>query len=371
MKIFISGDFVPCLRVKDVIEKGEYESLFNDILPLIQEADYAITNLESPLADDSSPICKTGPNLIAPTKSVEVLSFAGFDMVTLANNHTMDQGVNGLISTLSVLEKNNISHVGAGLNYDEAKSVSYTEIKNKRVAFVNFCENEWSTTKGKEPGCNPLDEVSLFYQLIEARSSADFVIVIAHGGHEMYELPSPRMKKLYRWFIDIGADAVIGHHTHCYCGRETYQGKPIVYSLGNFIFDNSKLRNGLWTNGCACMLSLDDNYIDVRMFPFHQCDQRVGITLYNEKESGEFNLMDELKQLIIADDDQLNAEFNKFARGMRSRVINMFEPSMCKYYQYALSEGLIPHFVSKSHLMFILDSIRCEAHRDVIIESLV
>jgi poly-gamma-glutamate synthesis protein (capsule biosynthesis protein) len=69
--------------------------------------------------------------------------------------------------------------------------------------------------------------------------NSNYTILIVHGGHETFEYPRPRMKKLYRYFIDVGVDVVIGHHTHCFSGHEIYKGKPIFYSLGNFVFDQN------------------------------------------------------------------------------------------------------------------------------------
>lgn len=370
MKIYVSGDFAPRLRVNDIIDTGNYEALFNDMLPIIKKADFVITNLESPLIETGTPIEKTGPNLKSPIKSIEALKYAGFNMVTLANNHLMDYGVDGLVSTLKTCNSHGIQTIGAGMNLDEASQIRFVELEGKRIAFVNCCENEWSTTRGEEPGCNPLDEVGLYYQIQSAKKNSDYTIMIIHGGHEMYEYPSPRMKKLYRWFVDLGVDAVIGHHTHCYCGFETYKGKPIVYSLGNFIFDHPTLKDGLWTNACAAMLTIRDREIDVKMIPFHQCDAKVGIHLYSDDERKLFDLHNEEKQRLIDDDERLQKEFEQFISKVKNGNLNMLEPSCSKYYQFALSKGIIPHFMTKSHLRIILNKVRCEAHRDVLIESL-
>ena len=139
--------------------------------------------------------------------------------------------------------------------------------KSKTIAFINCCENEWSTTFGVKPGCNPLNEVNIYYQIQEAKADADFVILIIHGGHVTYELPSLRINKLYRWFIDLGVDAVISHHTHCYSGSEVYNNKPIVYSIGNFIFD-SKIRDASWIYGDFAVLSLSADRVKIELLPF-------------------------------------------------------------------------------------------------------
>ena len=77
------------------------------------------------------------------------------------------------------------------------------------MAVINCCEHEFSVTTGDFPGANPLNPIRQFYKISEARKDADYVVVIVHGGHEMLQLPSPRMQELYRYFIDVGADAVI------------------------------------------------------------------------------------------------------------------------------------------------------------------
>ena len=101
------------------------------------------------------------------------------------------------------------------------------------IAVLNFAENEWSTASSDKPGANPINPISNFNSINITKESVDIVIVITHGGHEMYRLPSPRMKELYRFYIDAGADIVINHHTHCTSGYEKYNGKFIFYSIGN------------------------------------------------------------------------------------------------------------------------------------------
>lgn len=79
--------------------------------------------------------------------------------------------------------------------------------------------------------------VHQYFAIKEAREKADSVVVIMHGGHETYQLPTPQMQQTYRFFVDIGADAVVNHHQHCYSGYEVYKNKPIFYGLGNFCFE--------------------------------------------------------------------------------------------------------------------------------------
>lgn len=369
INIFVSGDFAPRMRVNEVIKNSEYQLLFNDIMPLIQDADIAITNLESPLLEKGTPIAKTGPNLKAPIKSIEALKYAGFDMVTLANNHMMDYGQEGLFSTINSCEANQIKYLGAGTNLEEAKRIQYFELKERRIAFINCCENEWSTTQGEEPGCNPLNEVGIYYQIVEAKKDADFVILIIHGGHETYEYPSPRMKKLYRWFVDLGVDTVIGHHTHCFSGYEVYKGKPIVYSLGNFIFDSDK-RNSSWNIGAAAMVSIQETKIELALYPFTQCDDSVGVQLFDEKEKEEWLAKEQIKTSQIQDDKLLYEKFKGFVAKQERLYRGYLEPKSPSWVLAAKNRGWLPRRICGAKRMLYQNIIRAEAHRDIVLELL-
>lgn len=369
ISILVSGDFAPRLRVADAIEKGNYQSIYNDILPIITDSDISITNLESPLVDNGQSITKTGPYLKAPVKSIEAIKFAGFDMVTLANNHMMDYGDEGLFSTLQACENVGIRHIGAGSNLEEAKKIEYFKVKGKCIAFINCCENEWSTTQGNYPGCNPLNEVAIYYQIEAAKADSDYVVLIIHGGHETYDYPSIRMKKLYRWFIDLGVDAVIGHHTHCFSGFEIYKEKPIVYSLGNFIFDSSK-RKSSWNVGAAVVLSFSDTEIIMRLLPFTQCDDVVGVKLFDKKETDAWSKKEKSKSEQIQDDVFLEKEFDRFVLKQDHLYRSYLEPNTTSFILAAKNRGLIPRRIKGSKRLLYWNIIRAEAHRDILLKIL-
>lgn len=369
IKIFISGDFAPINRVSDIIDKKEYVSLYNDMLPYIKECDISITNLECPLVEDGTPIKKTGPNLKAPIKSIEALKYAGFNMVTLANNHMMDYGADGLNSTINVCKENDIEYIGAGQNITEAQVIKYFNIKNKKIAFINCCENEWSTTFGNYPGCNPLNEIDIYNQIKEAKSNSDYVITIIHGGHEMFEYPSPRMKKLYRWFIDLGADTVIGHHTHCFSGFEIYNNKPIVYSLGNFVFD-SDLRNSIWNYGASATLTINENRISLELNPYCQCNTKVGVKLLEERDRITWFNNEYSKTIIIQNDVLLYEQFKKFSHKKEKLYRNYLEPKSNRIILAAKNKGILPKRINNDKCLLYTNLIRTESHRDLLLNIL-
>lgn len=370
IKVLITGDFCPINRIEGLIESSQYSSIYNDFLPIIHEADIAITNLECPLIQEGIKIKKTGPNLKAPLKSIQALSYAGFDLITLANNHIMDYGADGLNSTIESIKNSGLAYVGVGSNLEEARKPYYYEINGISLAILNFCENEWATTTGAMPGANSLNLISNHYDIKAAKEQVDHVIVIVHGGHENYPLPSPRMQETYRFFIDSGADAVIGHHTHCYSGYETYKGKLIFYSLGNFIFDWPDKRNSLWNSGYAVQFNIENGTLSFSIHPYIQGDREPGVRLMNETEKLVFEEHLELLNQQIADPEILEMKFREFAQFHKRSYLFYLEPYSNKYLSALYNRGLFPSFVSEQRKRLLLNLISCEAHRDLLIKTL-
>lgn len=220
MHLLIAGDFCDRYRISDLIARGNYASLFDDIKYLTEQADVSIINFEFPIVLHAGvPIAKSGPTLQGQPAAVDAVKYAGFNVCTLANNHILDQGTKCCIETRELLENAGIKTVGIGKNSAEAATVLYINQKEKgTLAIVNCCEHEFSIATDTTAGANPLNPIQQYYNIQEARTKADYVLVIVHGGHEHYALPSPRMKETYRFFIDAGADAIINHHQHCYSG---------------------------------------------------------------------------------------------------------------------------------------------------------
>lgn len=191
MKILVVGDFVPLGRVDKFIERGEYQNVFGEVQPLTAGVDYSIVNFESPVVLDEStiPIEKNGPNLKCGSKAIDAIKWAGFDMVTLANNHFLDYGETGVDNTMKICRDKGLDTVGGGKNLYESQKVFYKEVEGQVLAVINCCEHEFSIATSTSAGANPLDPIQQYYQIREAREQADYVLVIVHGGHEYYQLP--------------------------------------------------------------------------------------------------------------------------------------------------------------------------------------
>lgn len=371
MKILVAGDFCPRDRVIGLIDKQQFSYIFGSIVDYTKVSSYSIVNLECPTFDgDLSPIKKCGPCLKASPKTIEALNYAGFNCATLANNHFRDYGSEGVSQTIKNLQANGFDYVGGGNTIGQAQQILYKVIESKKVAFVNFCENEFSIATENQGGAAPLDVIDNIRQISEARNNADYVIVIVHGGHEHFQYPSPRMKKTYRFFVDIGADVVINHHQHCYSGYEYYNNKPIFYGLGNFCFDWDGKRKSIWNEGFFVILNLKDEDISFEIVPYIQCDDNPNVRLLDSTQKIDFEKS--LMQIneVIADDIRLKKKNDEYINSRRKQIVGLFSSYHNRYFNAAASRGWIPYMITKAEVANILNYVACEAHRDVVVSAL-
>lgn len=366
MRILVTGDFVPRNRVKNMTESGDY-SYFDEVKSITSQVDYSIINFESPIVEgEAKPIDKTGPNLRCHSNAMKAVKYAGFNCVTLANNHFYDFGENGVLDTLKACNENNIDYVGGGINIEEAEKILYKEINGEILAVINICEHEWSIATKTAGGSAPLNLITNVHKIAEAKKNADYVLVIVHGGTEHYQLPTPRMKATYRFFIEAGADVVINHHQHCYSGYEEFNGKIIYYGLGNFCFDKNRPNDSLWNEGYAVEINLNKNSITYTILPYIQCAENPKVTFIKETTDFEYEI-NKLNKIILND----NILFDEFINmSKRKSFLIYLEPYNTKWLRKLKSKGLLPSFINRYKKNVILNLFRCEAHRDVMFELL-
>jgi poly-gamma-glutamate synthesis protein (capsule biosynthesis protein) len=372
IKIGFTGDFCPWLRVEEKFKTNEWKPLFETVQPFFMQNDLNILDLECPLTTTNVPIEKTGPHIKALPETAEILNHLNCKVVATANNHFKDYGWDGMKETYETLTKHNIQWFGSGQNFDEASKTFYWQKNDLKFAFINVAENEWTTTNDETPGCHPIDLVNVFNQIQEAKKQADFVVVIAHGGHEHYELPSPRMKKWYRFFVDAGASAVIGHHTHIISGYETYNEAPIFYSLGNFCFDWNGLQNLPWNKGMMVSLHFEKNQpitFDIEFFTQNNAELGLFLQTGVDKEVTQAHV----KQLneIIINDSLLEQKFNDYVKTWKPVMNTWIQPYKGKYLPSLYKKGLLPSILSKNKILLYSNLIRCESHRDILLGSIV
>lgn len=253
---------------------------FKEVKAYLKEADVTYGNLEIPLTTSKTATTKKSAAevkarsqfiLKADPNHASYLSDAGFDLMSLGNNHTMDYGVAGYKETVALLKKFDIKFSGAGMNWKEATDVTAYEnpegVKVGMISYLSFltpqamrkCDPAGQDKPGIATltlgGASGKKEVARVKAIVDrAKASCDFLIVALHWGAEKQPQPRPYQVTLGRLFIDQGADIVIGNHAHVLQPGELYKGKPIVYSIGNlvsptparsalyqFTFSNSKM----------------------------------------------------------------------------------------------------------------------------------
>ena len=371
MRILIAGDFCDKNRVTNYLLQNKYENLLGEILPVTSQHDYSIVNFEFPISTFSAePIKKNGPNLSGHQEAVEAIKYAGFDCCTLANNHILDQGEDCGNYTKQVIEQYGMDTVGFGTNSTTSRDVLYKTIHDETLAVINCCEHEFSVATDISAGACGMDPIHQFYSIQEARKNADYIIVITHGGHEHFCHPSPRMKSLYRFFIDAGADVVINHHQHCYCGYEVYKNKQIFYGLGNFLFDNPNRRHMLWNLGYMVSLNMCKGIIDFSLIPYTQCNEEVTISLLKNDEVIVFKENIQALNTILVDDMKLKTIINAYYQESAVSELCVLEPYSSYWSTKLLSMGLLPNFIKGRKLASMLNHIECESHRDKLLYAL-
>ena len=241
MSIIIGADLVPTKSNEALFNAGDAKALIGDeLLSVLNSAAFRVFNLEVPLTDKEMAIKKCGPNLIAPTSTINGIKNIGVDLFTIANNHIMDQDAVGLKSTITVLNNAGICFVGAGGNLQEASKPYILKKDGMNIGVYACVEHEFSIANDHMPGANPFDPLYSFDHVSELKKQCDFVIVLYHGGKEYYRYPSPELQRYCRRFIEKGADLIVCQHSHCIGCEEKYLGGTIVYGQGNFLFDNSE-----------------------------------------------------------------------------------------------------------------------------------
>lgn len=206
----------------------------------LRAADFTIANLECPVATTGQAIPAKIFTFRAHPRVLDKL-VGRIDAVSVANNHSGDYGKVAFEETLSLLRASHLPYFGGGKNLTEAHAPLWIEQKGLRIAVLGYNEfKPRSFEAGANwPGIAWSEDEQVIADIRAARAAgADIVIPFLHWGWERETTPSERQKQFARTMIDAGADAIVGGHPHVTQGADHYRGKPIIYSLGNFVFDS-------------------------------------------------------------------------------------------------------------------------------------
>lgn len=362
LKINIVGDF--CSKNVSNLKFGRKLDL------RLKEGNLNVVNFEAPISiPKCNPSHKSGPHLSQSVESPSFLEKNGFNVISLANNHILDYGEEAAKATIKAFNSSTILGIG---NFHDAYEARYLDVHGIRIGLIAIVQCEFGVHVDEsfknELGvawmCHPyVDE-----QIIKARKECDYLIVIPHAGLELFDLPLPELKSLYRHFIDMGADAVIGGHPHVPQCWEIYKEHPIVYSLGNFCFDDNCI-DKLWYFGLIAELICKDGHVSLIVELIHYDAKNSIVELSN---NAEILVHIEKVNKLFKNEEKYLETVNKHCIEMLStyRELNemsgYFKPNFKKMFRLILSilKRKILKFpelaFDESHY---INNIRCEPHR--------
>jgi len=241
-----TGDILLSRGVGEKVSEEGTDYPYIEVAELLNSDDMTIGNLECPITVEGDAVYKYKEIIFkANPENSKSLRKAGYDMLNLANNHTMDYGSVGLEETIKNLESSSISFVGGGNNYEQARKLKVEELNGSTFGFLGYSvfPPEGYIHVAEKPTVSHYDNRLIKSEIEEAKKECDYLVVSMHWGNEYDKYPSEQQKKVAKQIIDAGADVIIGHHPHVLQSIEKYKGKYIFYSLGNFIFDR-QIQNG-------------------------------------------------------------------------------------------------------------------------------
>lgn len=259
------GDRPICIGhgVGTKIKKRGVNYPFSQVVPTLKRGDIVHGNLEVVLSNsgmDSKRLSSV--QMRAMPKAVEGLTYAGFNVLSLANNHILEHGEKALLETMSILSQHNIKYIGVASNVTKAREPLIMDIKGITIAFLAYClvpdKTAYITIEDPKEICSDVKK---------AKSSADIVIVSLHWGNEYIEKPSLSQIRLAHQTVDSGAMVILGHHPHVLQDIEKYHRGVIAYSLGNFVFDmwQEKMRKSMILRICFSK----EGITDMEVLPVH------------------------------------------------------------------------------------------------------
>lgn len=258
--ILVVGDNMFSRSIGESIKKGKdpYRNVKSDF----NRYGLVVANLECVISERGTPHPDKDFTLRAPIETTNVIKKAGIDLVSLANNHSMDYGSKALIDMMQRLDESNINHFGSGKDSDDAFSYKIMTTNGVKIAFIGFNEHELHVSRATRTSAGSTwNDMSKLTKLIrQAKHKTNIVLVMPHWGTEYDMTQNEKQRKEAKQLIDSGADIIVGAHPHVIQGHEKYKGKDIYYSIGNFLFVGNNM-DRITTKGYGLEIFIKDKKI--------------------------------------------------------------------------------------------------------------
>jgi poly-gamma-glutamate capsule biosynthesis protein CapA/YwtB (metallophosphatase superfamily) len=266
--ISAGGDVLGDRSIRDVMDAHGPAGPFRKVTSYFAASDFGLVNLETPLTDEGSPQTWKDVVFKGDPRLAKGLSEAGINVVTLANNHAMDQGASGLLDTMKWLRKSDVAACGAGRDLADAYAPRVLDADGVEVAFLGFTDvvPAGYPATASNPGTTPgrSDVAAMKRAVAKAAKHSDYVVVSWHWNFEFTNAPSALELTEGKAAIDAGADLVLAHHPHVLQGIQTYHGGLIAYSLGDLVFDHC---SGPMAETVIIKAEVNAKRIEVKLIP--------------------------------------------------------------------------------------------------------
>ncbi|MEH7094272.1 CapA family protein [Neobacillus vireti] len=276
IRLTFAGDTMMDWSVKKTVQQKGSDYPFIHIKDELSSSDLSILNLETSVTTGGKKQEKQYTFRSNPS-ALQGLKNAGFQLVSLANNHTLDFGQTGFADTVASLKEFQLDYVGGGLTKEEAYSAKTYTLKGRTVKIIAFSrvlpDYSWVATETKPGLANGYDLSLIESTIKKEKANADNLFVFIHWGVETKRFPEPFQREWARKMIDSGADGIIGSHPHVLQGFEYYKGKPIAYSLGNFLFPNYIKGNAAQTG--ILHVDIDREEVKMTFVPFKISNDQI------------------------------------------------------------------------------------------------
>ncbi len=285
--------------------KGVYGILSEDTVSLMKKSTLMVANSEFTVSTRGSAMKGKQYTFRADPARLKIYEEMGVDLVTLANNHVYDYGQEAFFDMLDAFDQMKMPRIGAGRNLEEAARPYYFIINGYKFAFLNATRAEKyiltpGATETSEGVFRCYDPTNMINQIKTVKEESDYVIAIIHFGKEGFNTLEYEQIESSHQYIDAGADAVVGHHAHVLQGIEFYNHKPIIYNLGNFIFNADTIDTAIFQ-----MKLKDDGSFQYYMIPALQKDEYTSL-LQGEEKQNLINLLNEwCTHAMLKDDGEL------------------------------------------------------------------
>ncbi|MDR1289747.1 MAG: CapA family protein [Planctomycetaceae bacterium] len=362
MRILIGADICPINRNEAILCNDRVAASTKEFFG---GYDLFLANLESPLTETELSAVKYGESFRANPKTLIGLKSIGINLLSLANNHVMDQGEQGLNETIKALNDYKIDWFGAGNDLAAAAQPYFFEHDTNRIGLLAFSEPFFAAASRKRAGVNIFDVPHIVRSFI-AMPEDCFKIVLLHGGNEHCSLPNPQLKDVARMLIELGANLIVVQHSHCIAGYEEWNDGIIFYGQGNFLFDYP-FENKSWFTGFLIEIIVTNNQLDnYRIIPFEQSADNALITVLagEQKQS----ILDKISECsaIIRNDERYEKEWDRYCEELRRSYQSIILGHGDLLFRLNRKFGISDRLISRETMMLQGRTFRCPSHLEVI-----